>query len=109
MIRAIVMPLKSQMPFLLGRCQTLPQVRPTSSILRWFGRDAAVPYPHGRMAKDNQLEGIPSMRLLAVFRWIEPHYQPPHLTALLHAHACKPAKLHIWVRTLSAILKRRRS
>ena len=57
MIRAIVMPLKSQMPFLLGRCQTLPQVRPTSSILRWFGRDAAVPYPHGRMAKDNQLEG----------------------------------------------------
>jgi len=45
MIRAIVMPLKSQMPFLLGRCQTLPQVRPTSSILRWFGRDAAVPLP----------------------------------------------------------------
>src|SRR6185295_13074841 len=60
--------------------------------------------PHGRMAKDNQLEGIPSMRLIAVCRWIEPHYQPPHLTALLHAHACKPAKLHIWVRTLASSL-----
>jgi hypothetical protein len=26
------------------------------------------------------------------------------LTALLHAHACKPAKLHIWVRTLASSL-----
>ena len=100
MIRAIVMPLKSQMPFLLGRCQTLPQVRPTSSILRWFGRDAAVPYPHGRMAKDNQLEGIPSTCPMALFRCSD----PSRFGVLLYAHAWKPAKLHIWVRTLASSL-----
>src|SRR6185437_846633 len=31
-------------------------------------------WAHG---EGQSLEGIPSMRLIAVCRWIEPHYQPP--------------------------------
>src|SRR5262245_31526347 len=102
MIRAIVTPPKLQTRFLLGRFQTPLQVRPTSSILRSFGRDALVRYPRGRRARDSQLEGIPSTRPMALFRCSNP---PARLRVLVHAHAWKPAKLHMWVRALLAISK----
>src|SRR5262245_29764964 len=95
MIRAIITPLKLQTRFLLGRCQTPLQVRPTSSILRSFGRDVAVLYLHGRRAKDYQLEDIPSTRPMALFRCSD----PSRLRVLLYAHAWKPAKLHMWARS----------
>jgi hypothetical protein len=73
------MQLKLRMPFFLDRCRILPRVRRTSSTLRSFGRGAAVPCRHGRVARDSQLAGVPSTRLTRVVtHWSGLYYPRAH-------------------------------